>query len=165
MTSQVPTNLNSTMQPKTVGNPGTYGMVQQSFPQNVVNQPPMGTQTFVAPQNNPIQNQPPTGTNLGYATQVQAGRQTNIEVPPSNYPTMATGKKSQKIQCPYCGRVVVSQVKYKSRGWSLVLLIILAIIFFPLILLYILCPGTFCPGATHYCPSCGHEVGRVYKWC
>ena len=138
------------------------GMAQQTLPQTGLNQPAVGVPIHTVTVQN---TQPIPKNNPNYTAQMQAGRQADLEIQNSNLPTMATGKRSQKIQCPYCGKVGLSNVEYKSRGWSLVLLIILAIIFFPLVLLYILCPQTFCPGATHYCSSCGREVGKVYKWC
>ncbi|KAM3131477.1 hypothetical protein pb186bvf_016407 [Paramecium bursaria] len=66
------------------------------------------------------------------------------------------------IQCPKCNQEIRTNLVYKlgDNGWLMVIL--LAIVFFPLMCLP--CCLDDCKDRVHYCPKCGKKVGkRKYK--
>lgn len=67
------------------------------------------------------------------------------------------GRYGQRLQCPFCGKMVTTRTRDRCDGMTVVFAVLLGLIFWPLCCLPCCLPQ--CKAVHHYCPKCKNKVG------
>jgi len=111
---------------------------------------PMATMQPFVPAAKPVQQQQQMVQQAAFVPTTQIVQQ----VPVANF-----GRSAAAVTCPYCNRNGVTALRSKIDGITIVAIVVLLFLFWPLFWLPLCIPG--CKRTDHYCQHCGKKLGEV----